>query len=186
MSLFAGQVAIAIQNARLLAEVQRLAITDELTGIYNRRRFFEQAEKEFSRSQRYDHPLSALIADIDHFKQFNDRYGHLTGDQVLREVARLLQESLRDSDVLGRYGGEEFAVLLPVTDARTAERVARRLLRRVADTPIPTEAGELHVQLSVGVAELSPETSSLQELISRADQAMYLAKQAGRNCAAVK
>jgi diguanylate cyclase (GGDEF)-like protein len=186
MSLFASQVAIALQNARLLAEVQRLAVTDELTGIFNRRHFFDQSEKEFGRSARYKDPLAALIVDIDHFKQFNDRYGHLIGDRVLREVAHLLQESLRESDVLGRYGGEEFSILLPVTDARAAVRAAERLRQHVADMSIQTEAGELHVQLSIGVAEIDAETPTLQALINRADQAMYMAKQAGRNCVVVK
>jgi diguanylate cyclase (GGDEF)-like protein len=186
MSLFASQVAIALQNARLLAEVKRLAVTDELTGIFNRRHFFDQSEKEFSRSVRYKDPLGALIVDIDHFKQFNDQYGHLIGDRVLREVAHLLQESLRESDVLGRYGGEEFSILLPVTDAKSAVRAAERLLHHVAETPIQTEAGALHVHLSIGVAELDAKTTSLQDLLNRADQAMYMAKKAGRNCVKVK
>jgi len=186
MSLFAGQVATALQNAKLLAEVQRLAITDELTDIFNRRHFFDLAEIEFSKAKRYSHPLAALIVDIDHFKQFNDRYGHLIGDLVLREVAHMLQNSLRDSDVLGRYGGEEFSILLPVTETKAAVYVAERLLTRVADTPVQTEEGALQVQLSIGVATLSKETSTLHALINRADQAMYMAKEAGRNCVAVK
>ncbi len=186
MSLFASQVATALQNAKLLAEVQRLAITDDLTGLFNRRHFYDLAEIEFNRAKRYSHPLTALIADIDHFKQFNDRYGHLIGDRVLHEVARMLQESLRDSDILGRYGGEEFSVLLSMTDMKAAVFVAERLLKHVAETPVETDAGELHVQLSVGVAAFSKETPTLYSLINRADQAMYSAKEAGRNRVGVK
>jgi diguanylate cyclase (GGDEF)-like protein len=186
MSLFASQVAAALQNARLLTQVQRMAITDELTGIFNRRHFFNRAEAAFTQAKRYSHPLAALIVDIDHFKQFNDRYGHLVGDRVLREVARLLQDSLRGCDILGRYGGEEFSVVLPDTEMEAAVSAARRLLTHVAETPIQTEAGELHVQLSIGVSGLCKETSTLHALINRADQAMYMAKDAGRNRVAVK
>ncbi len=186
MSLFASQVATALQNAKLLAEVQRLAITDELTQISNRRHFYDLAEVEFSRAKRYNHPLAALIVDIDHFKQFNDHYGHLIGDRVLREVAHALQDSLRESDILGRYGGEEFSILLPVTELKAAVYVAERLLSRVAEAAIQSDAGELHVQLSIGVSCLSKETPTLHALIDRADQAMYMAKDAGRNCVAVK
>jgi len=124
--------------------------------------------------------------DIDHFKQFNDRYGHQVGDRVLREVAHLLQESLRESDILGRYGGEEFSVLLPSTEMDQAVIAAQRLLTHVAETPIRTEAGELHVQLSIGAAGMSKDTPTLHALINRADQAMYMAKEAGRNRLAVK
>lgn len=186
LSLFASQVATALQNANLLAEVQRLAITDELTGVFNRRYFFNRAEVEFSRAKRYSHPLTALVADIDHFKQFNDRYGHLVGDQVLQEVARLMLTSLRDSDILGRYGGEEFSILLPDTDVKAAASAAERLLTRIADTPIETEAGSLQVQVSIGVAGLGKAAPTLHDLINRADQAMYQAKEAGRNRVAVK
>lgn len=186
LSLFASQVATALQNANLLAEVQRLAITDELTGVFNRRYFFNRAEVEFSRAKRYSHPLTALVADIDHFKQFNDRYGHLVGDRVLQEVARLMLTSLRDSDILGRYGGEEFSILLPDTGVKAATNAAERLLTRIADTPIETEAGSLQVQVSIGVAGLGKATPTLHDLINRADQAMYQAKEAGRNRVEVK
>jgi diguanylate cyclase (GGDEF)-like protein len=186
LSLFASQVATALRNANLLAEVQRLAITDELTGVFNRRYFFNRAEVEFSRAKRYSHPLTALIADIDHFKQFNDRYGHLVGDRVIQEVARLMKTSLRDSDILGRYGGEEFSILLPDTNVQAAAFVADRLLTRVGSTSIDTEAGDLQVQISIGVAGLGKATPTLHDLINRADQAMYQAKEEGRNRVAVK
>jgi diguanylate cyclase (GGDEF)-like protein len=186
ISLFASQIATALQNASLMTEIKRLAITDDLTGIYNRRHFFEIAGTEFSRAVRHDYPLSALIVDVDHFKQFNDRYGHATGDRVLREVAHLMLGTMRESDILGRYGGEEFSVLLPVTEPKAAIRLAERIISNVADVPIDTDAGKLSVQLSIGVAGRNAETPTLHALINRADQAMYIAKDAGRNRVVVK
>jgi diguanylate cyclase (GGDEF)-like protein len=186
MSLFASQLAAALQNANLLTEVGRLAITDDLTGIYNRRYFFEMAEKKFAHAIKNKSPLSALLVDLDHFKKFNDSYGHVVGDQVLRASAQLMSSALRESDVLGRYGGEEFSIILPDTNNSAAIYVAERLLANVADVPIDTEAGKLSIQLSIGIAGLSKETPTLHSLISRADQAMYIAKSAGRNRLAVK
>ncbi len=186
VSLFASQVAAALQKANLLTEVGRLAITDELTGIYNRRHFFEMAEKQFVLAEKNKHPLSALIVDLDHFKQFNDTYGHVIGDQVLRETARLMCTAMRESDIIGRYGGEEFSIILPDTTTKAAVYVAERLISQVSDKPIETEAGNLTVHLSIGVGGKSKETPTLHSLIVRADQAMYLAKRAGRNCVAVK
>jgi diguanylate cyclase (GGDEF)-like protein len=186
VSLFASQVAAALQKANLLTEVGRLAITDELTGIYNRRHFFEVAEKQFALAERNKHPLSALIVDLDHFKQVNDTYGHMVGDQVLHETARLMCAALRESDIIGRYGGEEFSILLPETATKAAVYVAERLVTQVSETQIETEGGKLTIHLSIGVTGLSKETPTLHALIVRADQAMYLAKRAGRNCVAVK
>jgi len=181
VSLFASQVAAALQNAKLLAEVGRMAITDDLTGISNRRYFFEVAEKIFSQAKRYKKPLSILIVDIDHFKKFNDTHGHMVGDQILQGMTHLMSGAMREADLIGRYGGEEFSILLPETDLGDAMHVAERLLNRVANTPIETEAGPLMVQLSIGAAEMGKETPDLHTLIIRADQAMYMAKNAGRN-----
>jgi diguanylate cyclase (GGDEF)-like protein len=186
LSIFARQVAAAIQNANLLAEVSRLAITDDLTDIFNRRHFFDLAAREFSQAQRHRQPLAVMIMDVDFFKKYNDQYGHQVGDEVLRGVAQRLQASLRESDILGRYGGEEFSVLLPQTDIESAMEAAERLHASVADEPIQTQAGPLYVQLSIGVAALQPDTISLHALINRADQAMYAAKDAGRNRVAMK
>ncbi|HVM70677.1 MAG TPA: diguanylate cyclase [Anaerolineales bacterium] len=186
MSLFASQLAAALQNANLLTEVGRLAVTDDLTGLYNRRYFFEVAEKKFSHAQKNKSPLSALLVDLDHFKKFNDTYGHVVGDQVLRASAQMMASALRESDVIGRYGGEEFSIILPDTNNSAAIYVAERLLANVADVPIDTEAGKLSIQLSIGIAGISKETPTLHSLIVRADQAMYIAKSAGRNRLAVK
>jgi len=186
MSIFGSQVAIALQNAHLLAKVQKMALIDDLTGIFNRRHFFELAEHEFSRARRYDLPLSAIILDIDHFKKFNDRYGHIVGDQVLHNVAQVLNRSLRDNDILGRYGGEEFSVLMPVTDMESAHSVALRLKNCVAETSVETDAGPVGVKISIGVSQLAEDMPTLLNLINRADQAMYIAKSTGGNIVATK
>jgi len=180
---FAGQAGIAIENARLFGEVQRLATTDELTGILNRRHFFALSEREHSQARRRGRTLAAIMIDVDHFKRINDEHGHAVGDQVLRELAGRCQRSVRDVDVLGRYGGEEFVVVLPETDLETAaERVAERLRRAVGDEPVKTRHGDLHVTISLGVAEMEQEGGAdLAALLDRADAAMYAAKAAGRD-----
>jgi diguanylate cyclase (GGDEF)-like protein len=169
------------KTRRLLTEVQRLAITDELTGLHNRRHFFELAEREFQRVQRFGHPLSAVMLDIDHFKQVNDAYGHFAGDQALREVAGRCAQNVRAIDILGRYGGEEFALLLPETDWVAAQHMAERLARCVADTPIATDRAALSITISAGVAAASPDTPDLLTLLNAADMALSAAKRAGRN-----
>jgi diguanylate cyclase (GGDEF)-like protein len=181
MSIFANQVAIAIENARLFGEVQRLASIDELTSLHNRRHFLGIAQIEFNRGLRYKRSLSAMLLDIDHFKQFNDTYGHAVGDTVLQVVARHCKQSLRSTDYLGRYGGEEFVILLPETKLEIAKTVAERLRKSISNAKIPTEKGNLSVTVSIGVAEISELTPTLETLIARADQAMYIAKHKGRN-----
>ncbi len=181
LTICAGQLATAIEKARLFGEVQRLAVTDDLTGLYNRRHFFELAEIEFGRAGRYGHPLAAVFLDLDHFKQMNDTYGHAVGDQVLRVVAARCRDNLRKIDIMGRYGGEEFAALLPENDMDGARNVAERLRRCVADPPVDTDRGRLVVTVSVGVATLDNKCADLEMLLERADQALYAAKQAGRN-----
>jgi len=186
MSLFASQLAAALQNANLLTRVGRLAITDDLTGIFNRRHFFTLAEEKFVLAHKNKRPLSALIVDIDHFKKFNDTYGHVVGDQVLHAAAQMMNAALRGGDIIGRYGGEEFSIILPETNNSSAIYVAERLLSQVGDVPIETEAGKLSIQISIGIAGMSKETPTLHSLIVRADQALYIAKSAGRNRLAVK
>ncbi|MBI3926928.1 MAG: diguanylate cyclase [Armatimonadetes bacterium] len=177
---FGGQAAIALENARLFAEVHKLATIDELTQVANRRSFFDHAERELKRARRYDHPMAAIMIDIDHFKSFNDRYGHAIGDEVLREVARRSGESLRTVDLLARYGGEEFAVLLPQTALSGAVTVAERLRRAIAERPLESVAGPLELTISLGVAEReAPE--DISALLNRADGALYAAKSGGRN-----
>ncbi len=180
-SVVADSLAIAIQQAQLSEQVHLLAITDGLTGLYNRRHFFELGGQEFKRAKRYRRTLAAIMLDIDRFKRVNDTHGHATGDEVLQTVAARCQRTLRDIDILGRYGGEEFAILLPETDLEAGERVAERLRRTIGEDPIKTRGQILSVTISLGVAQLLPETASLAELLDCADAGMYRAKQAGRN-----
>lgn len=175
LSIYASQAALALENAHLFEEVQRMAILDGLTGIYNRRYLFEMGQKEFDRAQRYKAEFSAVMMDIDHFKKINDVHGHLRGDQVLREVAALGGQGLRKADIFGRYGGEEFLILLPETNlanaVKTAERIRQGIIQQVS----------LKITLSAGVAQLSEEMNRLEDLIEQADQALYRAKNSGRD-----
>lgn len=177
----AAQAAVAIDNARLFDEMQHLATTDFLTGISNRRHFFNLARKEFERARRYNRPLSVVMFDLDHFKRVNDTYGHPLGDEVLRFLARQAQASLRGVDLLGRYGGEEFVALLPETGLLDAMNMAERLRLQMASSFIPTSVGELNVTISLGVADLEIDDNNVEAVVGRADQALYLAKQSGRN-----
>lgn len=178
---FADQAAIAFENARLYAEVERLATMDELTGIANRRRLFELGQREFELARRYGTPLAAILLDIDKFKKINDSFGHHAGDHVLSGIASTISQNVREVDLFGRYGGEEFVLLLPQSDRKSAYEVAERLRSLVEELRFETERGVLQVTISLGIAQLSKETVSLATLIDHADQAMYAAKQAGRN-----
>ncbi|WP_200375835.1 sensor domain-containing diguanylate cyclase [Thiocystis violacea] len=171
---------------RMEARLRELAISDPLTGLLNRRHFYELAQRELERFTRYRRPLAAIMADLDHFKSINDEQGHLIGDQVLQTVARMLSESMRQTDLLCRYGGEEFAMLLPETDIRTASLTAERLRAMFDTQPIDTERGPLRLTVSLGVAAISAgETISLETLLDNADRMLYAAKDGGRNQVAI-
>jgi len=178
---FASQLAVGIERARLFKQTRKLAITDELTGLHNRRHFFTLARKEFHRARRYGRCLSAIMLDFDKFKQINDTYGHAIGDNVLRTIARCLSDNIRDMDIIGRYGGEEFAIILPETDFQDAKIAAERLRRCAAEQSIITMHGVLSITISLGVAVLTVDTKNLYELLDRADQALLRAKSRGRN-----
>jgi diguanylate cyclase (GGDEF)-like protein len=166
---------------KALEEVQRLAITDSLTGLYNRRHFFELAEHELQRARRYRRSLSAIMLDIDHFKQVNDTYGHAVGDHVLKEVADSCRQAMRKEEVLGRYGGEEFVIMMPESNLVATCQVAERLRQSIAQKTIDTEVGPVMVTVSLGVITLDDECSTLETLLAGADQALYWAKRSGRN-----
>lgn len=181
LRLFAEQSAIAIENARLYREMQELAVIDDVTGLYNRRKFFDLGQHEVEKAWSSDQPISAIIMDLDRFKSINDTYGHQVGDQALRAVASICRENLRNIDIVGRYGGDEFVILLLDCDAQTAGRIAGRLCQAIADTFLPTSRGSLHLTASLGVATAQGDQMTLQGLILNADQALMAAKQAGRN-----
>jgi diguanylate cyclase (GGDEF)-like protein len=185
-TLAAGVAVLAGERlVRLFGGMQRMAERDALTGLANRRRLRAAGEEEHRRARRFGHPVAALMLDLDHFKQVNDRHGHAAGDDVLREVARRIQATVREIDVPARYGGEEFAVLLPETGLDTAREVAERIRLAVADAPIGTRQGPVAVTLSAGVAVLDPRGGGLGALLEAADRALYEAKAAGRNRVAV-
>ena len=181
LSSFAATATVALNNAHLHEEVQKLAITDSLTGLYNRRGFFELGQREVERSRRFNRPLVAIMLDVDRFKFINDLYGHPVGDRVLQVVAKRCAENLRRIDLLGRFGGDEFTLLLPETDIYRARGVAERLRHCVETSPVETGRGLVEVTVSLGIARATTSTPDLDVLIGRADAAMYLAKQAGRN-----
>ena len=173
------------ERVRLYQEVQRLAMQDPLTGCFNRRHFVTLTGQELERSMRYKRPLSLLMLDIDHFKDFNDRYGHPIGDQILCALVELCQARLRGVDIVGRYGGEEFLILVPETGADGARIVAERLRTEIETMEVDTPAGKLSLTVCIGVASMEtvPEQAeTVDALIKRADQAVYAAKAAGRNC----
>ncbi|MDR3576500.1 MAG: diguanylate cyclase [Anaerolineaceae bacterium] len=171
------------EQKNIQEKLQQLAITDPLTGLFNRRHFFDLASHEFKRSVRYGHPQSILILDVDHFKTINDTHGHAAGDDVLQNLAQKCGEQLRSFDVMARYGGDEFILMLPETEADKASQTAERLRQVIESRPLETDSGlQLYVTISFGIATLNAsEGISLDELIDRADTALYIAKNSGRN-----
>lgn len=180
---FAQHVAVALQNAELFEEIRFQAATDSLTGTATRRSFFEYGRTLSGRAARTGRPLSLLMIDFDHFKTINDSYGHQEGDRILKEASRVITGTLRDPDTVGRYGGEEFAVLLRDESVSAAEKVATRILAHLAEIPVGNERHPFGpFTASIGVAEMqSHGAGSIEELIQFADRALYRAKTAGRN-----
>jgi len=162
--------------------LELLSITDGLTKLYNHRYFQDEMARAFEESQRYQRPLSLAIIDIDFFKKVNDSYGHAVGDDVLKAVAKVFQESIRSTDLAARYGGEEFAVMMPETDLDDAMTFAEKIRTLIETTPFPTAAGPLGVTVSIGLAAV-PRTKihAAKELVIAADKALYRAKRGGRN-----
>ncbi len=159
-----------------------LILTDPLTGLYNRRFLVEGLRREFEAARRYRYPLSCAMVDLDHFKPVNDRYGHLVGDHVLTEIARILRKTFRAPDLCFRYGGEEFTVLMPHTDADAARTACERLLSSLRSEPLATPAGPIKITASVGVATfLNGNYHRAEELLAAADAALYTAKRQGRD-----
>lgn len=177
----ANQIAITLDNALTHEKVERLSIADGLTGLYNRRFLSKRLEEEYSKAIRYNTPLSLLVMDVDFFKRVNDTFGHQVGDNALISVARVLQQSVRESDLVGRYGGEEFVVLLPHTDLDKALTVAEKIRLAVSETPVEG-MGERRLTISIGVAGFPDlKVANMEELVRKADEALYRAKEGGRN-----
>jgi diguanylate cyclase (GGDEF)-like protein len=165
------------------AELERLANTDYLTDLYNRRRFFNTAEAEFNEAVRSGNPISITLIDLDHFKQVNDTHGHLVGDRVLVHIAHLIRSNCRGSDVAARYGGEEFAILHPSLGRQNAFQVAERIRKEVEANPFLHEKEEIGITLSAGVVDtrICKDCPRVDDVLSRADVALYRAKDGGRN-----
>jgi diguanylate cyclase (GGDEF)-like protein len=178
---FAMTATAAIHNAILHAETQNLAATDPLTGQLNRRTFFELAQREIDRYHRFGRPLSWIMFDVDWFKQINDKYGHAAGDQVLLSIVERCCQVIRHVDVFGRYGGDEFVILLPETDSHMAREVAERIRISIGKDPMLTDAGPVPVSISIGITQVTSEIEDLGLLLNKADQALYKSKRAGRN-----
>ena len=175
----AHSLSYELQTAKEQAEM--LARTDFLTGMNNRRSFYDLCETPFKLARRHGQDLAAILFDIDQFKNINDAHGHAVGDEVLKNLSRIVAETCRESDVAGRVGGEEFAILLPHTDAQNAYELAQRLREQMEQSIVHSDRGDVKFTASFGVAQMRPECESLEALVAMADGAMYEAKQRGRN-----
>lgn len=180
-SILAEQLSLELKKISLYERVQSLAITDGLTGIYVRRHFLERYAEDFARSRRHGLKLSVLMIDLDHFKQCNDTYGHLVGDIVLKEIAKIMKDFVRQVDLIGRYGGEEFVLALPDTDRNSAIAVAERIRQEVERHKFRAYDETISITISTGVATYPDNGDDVQVLIDKADQALYKAKEEGRN-----
>lgn len=169
------------QRERAQAALEDLATKDPLTGLFNRRHFFNLATKQLTQAISYQRPLSVILLDIDHFKQVNDTYGHRAGDQALQSVAEQIRRAMRVTDIVSRYGGDEFIILLPETDGEEVIQMAERLRLRIEAQGLITSISPVRITISFGVAALEPDIQDLDQLLDYADQALYIAKQLGRN-----
>ena len=179
--IFANQVAIALQKASLISAIQHMAITDDLTGVLNRRGLYEIGQREVERAQRFNHPLTLLFIDLDLFKNINDLFGHNIGDEVILQVANRIRSNIREFDVVGRFGGDEFLVLLIESDAAKSLEIAERLRADLQENPIRTSVGLVQASMSIGLAQLCSRAPNLDDLIIQADRNLYQAKSEGRN-----
>lgn len=176
-----SQLRILIDRALIYRRMQKMSITDYLTNVANRRHFMERFRQEYNRAKRFDFPLSFIIIDIDFFKKINDTYGHLVGDEILRNVARVLDEKIREIDFIGRYGGEEFVIFLPEAPHDAALRAAERLRVAIEKETFKAYDEALSVTISAGVSTYPLFCKDKEELIEKADSALYSAKDSGRN-----
>jgi diguanylate cyclase (GGDEF)-like protein len=178
LQALAGHIGLAVENSRLYERTRQMAITDGLTGLYNRTCFYQELERELARSRRHGHKLSLLICDLDHFKAYNDRYGHVAGDDLLRDLAAVFNSVVRKSDKTFRYGGEEFALILPETGSAPAMELAERLRLYVEihEFVLSKQSQPTHITLSIGTATFPDQSQDLESLVEAADKALFLAK----------
>ena len=179
--ILSGQFAIQFQKIILYKKVQELSITDFLTEVSTRRYFLKRFSEEIRRAIRHKSNLALLMLDLDHFKEKNDRFGHLVGDVILKEVAGILKADLRETDLIGRYGGEEFAIVLTRTDRHRAVQVAERIRENVERTVFKAYDELVSTTVSIGVSVFPDEGVDIKTLIEVADKALYKAKESGRN-----
>ena len=179
--ILSQQFLLGIKRAVLYKGVQELAITDSLTCVFNRRYYLERFKEEIERSRKFNYKFSCLMIDIDYFKDFNDRYGHVVGDAILRELSRTIQENIRQIDLICRYGGEEFSVILSETDKDAAGLAAERIRRAIEDRHVLVYDEELKITVSIGISTYPDDGKEIERLIDKADSALYQAKQTGRN-----
>jgi diguanylate cyclase (GGDEF)-like protein len=182
-STYVGLVASAVHGVRLMDMTRRAAVTDGLTGVYNRRFFDEMLEKQILLARRNKKPLSLIIMDIDHFKNFNDTYGHITGDRVLKQLTTSVKGSIRESDILARYGGEEFVVIMPDASLSNALKKADAVRHNIESMALDNivSGQTLSMTISIGVASFPEHGVDPNALIASADSALYKAKESGRN-----
>ncbi|KXG78411.1 Response regulator PleD [Fervidicola ferrireducens] len=184
MSILANQAAVAISNAQLFDKTSHLAVTDGLTGLYNHRYIYNQLEHMVNHVKNCGGTFSLILLDIDHFKSYNDNYGHLMGDKVLKKLAEILRQNVRTGDIVGRYGGEEFAIILPDTSGSEAYAIAERIRKAVESTEfaVTEEGKKIFITVSAGVASCPDDALTVKELVNKADQALLFgAKKKGRN-----
>jgi len=181
LQVFCNQIAIGLQKALLYEKVQRLSITDGLTKLYSYRYFRQRLDEELVLAKRYSSVLSLLMLDIDHFKKYNDTFGHLAGDQVLQDVARIIRECAEASHLVARYGGEEMVLLAPETDRERAAALAEKVRKSIEEKVFETGKVSSGVTVSIGLAVCPRDARAALDLVSRADQALYAAKAEGRN-----
>jgi diguanylate cyclase (GGDEF)-like protein len=179
--ILAQQFILGLKRALLYQRVQELAITDSLTEVYSRRYFLERLKEELEHTKKQKSRFSFLMLDIDHFKDYNDRYGHLVGDSLLKEISRIIKENTREIDAVGKYGGDEFALILSETDKAQAEFVAERIRKLIEAKAIRAYDEDLKITASIGIAAYPDDAKRASSLIEKADRALYQSKQAGRN-----